>query len=112
MAPTTPPGLALLQRISGSSFADEPVRIIYGAMRDKAVEEVTNTLFPLAQEVIVTAPDQPRALSPESLAPMIDHPNVRTSPNLAAALELARRKPMTTFVTGSLFLVGEARNAG
>ena len=26
-------------------FADEPVRIIYGAMRDKAVEEVTNTHY-------------------------------------------------------------------
>jgi hypothetical protein len=51
-------------RIYPEFFADEPVRIVYGAMRDKAVEEVTNTLFPLAQEVIVTAPDQPRALNP------------------------------------------------
>ncbi len=59
-------------------FVDEPVRIIYGAMRDKAVEEVTNTLFPLAAEVIVTEPDQPRALSPEALAEMIDHPRLRS----------------------------------
>jgi len=90
-------------------YAGEPVRIVYGAMRDKAVEEVTNTLFPLAAEVIVTEPNQPRALNPEALAEMIDHPNLRTAPNLTEALRIAEQNPMTTFVTGSLFLVGEAR---
>ena len=35
-------------RIFGGSLRIEPVRIIYGAMRDKAVDEVTDTLFPLA----------------------------------------------------------------
>ena len=107
-----PAGARALASYIRQFFSDEPVRIIYGAMRDKAVEEVTNTLFPLAAEVIVTAPNQPRALSPESLAPMIDHPNVRTAPDLAEALRMARQNPMTTFVTGSLFLVGEARDAG
>ena len=78
-------------------------------MRDKAVEEVTNALLPLASEVILTAPDQPRALSPESLAPMLEHPAVRIAANTAEALRMTRERPMTTFVTGSLFLVGEAR---
>jgi dihydrofolate synthase/folylpolyglutamate synthase len=90
-------------------FGDEPVRIIYGAMRDKAVEEVTNALFPLAAEVIVTEPDQPRALSAQVLAEMTDHPNLRVAGNLAEALRMADERPMTTFITGSLFLVGEAR---
>jgi dihydrofolate synthase/folylpolyglutamate synthase len=90
-------------------FADEPVRIIYGAMRDKAVEEVTNTLFPLAAEVIVTEPDQPRALSPEALTEMIDHPRLRQAVNIGEALRMAGEERMTTFVTGSLFLIGEAR---
>ena len=93
----------------GEFFKGEPIRIIYGAMRDKAVEEVTNTLFALAYEVILTAPDQPRALSPESLAPMLEHPRLRVAANTAEALRMARETPMTTFVTGSLFLVGEAR---
>ena len=48
-------------------FADEPVRIVYGAMRDKAIGEVTNLLFPLAAELVLTAPDQPRALNPAAL---------------------------------------------
>jgi dihydrofolate synthase/folylpolyglutamate synthase len=104
-----PAGARALAAYIRRFFAHEPVRIIYGAMRDKAVEEVTNTLFPLGAEVIVTAPDQPRALSPQSVAGMIDHPNIRTAPSISEALRMARQSPMTTFVTGSLFLVGEAR---
>ena len=91
-------------------YAGEPVRIIYGAMRDKAVEEVTNTLFPLAAEVIVTEPNQPRALNPEALAEMIDHPHLRQAGSLSEALKMAAEKRMATFITGSLFLVGEARS--
>ena len=37
--------------------------MIYGAMRDKAIEEIAEILFPLAQELILTAPDAPRARS-------------------------------------------------
>jgi dihydrofolate synthase/folylpolyglutamate synthase len=90
-------------------FAGEPVRIIYGAMRDKAVEEVANTLFPLAAEVIVTEPHQPRAVNPEAIGEMVDHPRIRAAANIREALSMAALDPMTTFVTGSLFLVGEAR---
>ena len=87
----------------------EPVRIVYGAMRDKAVDEVISTLFPLAAEVIVTTPDQPRALNAESLLEVSDHPNIVVAPTVQDAVRLTREKPMTTFITGSLFLVGEAR---
>jgi dihydrofolate synthase/folylpolyglutamate synthase len=104
-----PAGARALAAYIKRFFADEPVRIIFGAMRDKALDEVTNTLFPLAKQVIATAPNQPRALSPESLAEVVDHPNFRTAPTLRDALAMAAREPMTTFITGSLFLVGEAR---
>ncbi len=104
-----PAGARALAAYIQRFFRPEPVRIIYGAMRDKAVDEVIGTLFPLAAEVILTAPDQPRALNPESLAEVTDHPNVRIAATITDALRMARENPMTTFVTGSLFLVGEAR---
>jgi dihydrofolate synthase/folylpolyglutamate synthase len=97
-------------------FAGEPVRLIFGAMRDKAVDEVTNTLFPLAEEIILTAPAQPRALHPGSLVELLGETekarahvteSVREALQLAAERDMTR--PMTTFVSGSLFLVGEAR---
>ncbi len=104
-----PAGARALAAYIRQFFAEEPVRIIYGAMRDKAVDEVIGTLFPLAAEVVLTAPAQPRALNPESLAAVADHPNILVAPTIAEALRIAREGSMTTFVTGSLFLVGEAR---
>jgi dihydrofolate synthase/folylpolyglutamate synthase len=103
-----PAGARSLAAYIRTFFSNEPVRIIYGAMRDKAVDEVIGTLFPLAAEVIVTAPDQPRALNPESLAEVSDHPNLRIAPAIKDALASAHERPMTTFITGSLFLVAEA----
>jgi dihydrofolate synthase/folylpolyglutamate synthase len=104
-----PAGAKALARYIRRFFPNEPIRIVYGAMRDKAVEEVTDTLFALAAEVILTAPAQLRAFNPESLAESIDHPNARTAATIDEALRMTREKPMMTFVTGSLFLVGEAR---
>lgn len=106
-----PAGARALADYIGRFFGNEPVRIIFGAMRDKAVEEVTNTLFPLAAEVILTAPAQPRALNPHSLAEMAAQceARIRVADSIVEAFEMAAERPMTTFVTGSLFLVGEAR---
>jgi dihydrofolate synthase/folylpolyglutamate synthase len=106
-----PAGARALAAYIRRFFSNEPVRIIYGAMRDKAVDEVINALFPLAAEVILTAPDQPRALNPESILEASDHPNQRVAATIADALRMVRETPMTTFITGSLFLVGEARAA-
>jgi dihydrofolate synthase/folylpolyglutamate synthase len=91
--------------------AGRPVWLVYGAMRDKAIEEVTGALFPLAEKLILTAPDFPRALRPEALAQMAHHANITTAPSIAAAIGIARTAPPDTvvFFTGSLFLVGEAR---
>ncbi|MBM3745979.1 MAG: bifunctional folylpolyglutamate synthase/dihydrofolate synthase [Acidobacteria bacterium] len=92
-------------------YSGRKVWLIYGAMRDKAVAEMSAILFPLAAQVIVTASDQPRAVRPELIRDLVSHPRLRIAPRLAEALEMARQAPPqdVVFVTGSLFLVGEAR---
>jgi dihydrofolate synthase/folylpolyglutamate synthase len=104
-----PAGARALAAYVRQFFADEPIRIVFGAMRDKAVDEVISTLFPLAAEVMVTTPAQPRALNAESLLEVSDHPNIVVAPTVPDAIRMIREKPMTSFITGSLFLVGEAR---
>ncbi|HXE12140.1 MAG TPA: folylpolyglutamate synthase/dihydrofolate synthase family protein [Bryobacteraceae bacterium] len=91
--------------------SNRPVWLVYGAMRDKAIEEVTAQLFPLASKLILTAPNFPRALRPEAILEITDHPNAITAADVPAAIELARQAPpdAAVFFTGSLFLVGEAR---
>jgi dihydrofolate synthase/folylpolyglutamate synthase len=101
-----PAGARALAAYVDRFYASEPLTLIFGAMRDKAVEEVAGTLFPRFSEVIVTAPGQPRALAPESFLEMVDHANMKVAPNLRAAVE---RIHQTTCITGSLFLVAEAR---
>jgi dihydrofolate synthase/folylpolyglutamate synthase len=87
------------------------VWLIYGAMRDKAVAEMAAILFPRARHVIATAPAQARALRPETLRDLTDHDSVCVAPDLTSALVLAREAAPedAIFITGSLFLVGEAR---
>jgi len=44
-------------------LASRRIILIYGAMRDKAVDEIAGILFPHAHQVILTEPRQPRAIS-------------------------------------------------
>jgi dihydrofolate synthase/folylpolyglutamate synthase len=91
-------------------YAGRPVRLIFGAMRDKAVAEIGGILFPLAQEVILTAPRQARAVSPETLREIGGHAGLKVAASIEDALALAPTAPAAvTFITGSLFLVAEAR---
>jgi dihydrofolate synthase/folylpolyglutamate synthase len=106
-----PAGAAALAAYITEFCAGRPVWLVYGAMRDKAIEEVTELLFPLANRLIVTAPDFPRALRPEAILRLTAHPNAAIAVSMAAAVEMVRAAPAEAiiFFTGSLFLVGEAR---
>lgn len=84
------------------------IALIFGAMRDKSVEEIAGVLFPLADELILTAPNQPRALRPAAMLEMEPHSNARSARGVRDALALPVEADVT-FVTGSLYLVGEAR---
>lgn len=98
------------------TFAGRRVILIYGAMRDKAVDEITGLLFPLASEVIFTQPSNPRAVSATQLVHIAGHHAARYSVinDAGAALDaaLASARPEDAiFVTGSLYLVGQLRHA-
>jgi len=97
-------------------FINQPVVMIFGAMRDKALNEMMRTLFPKAASVILTTLDNPRAASVDELmaaaSPNFGKANfVRTS-NVNDAVEAARKiSPPSGIVcvTGSLHLIGEVQ---
>jgi dihydrofolate synthase/folylpolyglutamate synthase len=111
------PGAAKeLARFLEENFVGRRVYLIFGAMRDKAVDEVTGMLFPRAQEVIFTQPRTPRAVSARQLAEMAgDHAKkFAVIEDAEHALESALSKAGpedAIFITGSLYLVGEMRHA-
>ncbi len=95
-------------------FRGRNIYLVYGAMRDKAVDEIAGLLFPRAAAVILTSPAQARAISASALAEMTIHHARRVeavsepSQALERALELASPDDVI-FVTGSLYLVGDLR---
>jgi dihydrofolate synthase/folylpolyglutamate synthase len=108
-----PAGARSLRAYIERFYGDRKVWMVYGAMRDKAVAEMTGILFPAAAEIIVTAPRQARAVRPEAIAELAEHGRLRTAPTLGEALAVVRREAAhgdAIFITGSLFLIGEAKS--
>jgi dihydrofolate synthase / folylpolyglutamate synthase len=99
-------------------FIHQPIMMIFGAMRDKRLGEMAAILFPKADQLILTQPDNPRAASAEELAAAVpaefDPAKVRQTRSIQAALGLARElatKDHLVLITGSLYLIGAAQEA-
>ncbi len=88
-----PAGAWALRSALSERYDDRPLIFVFGAMRDKAISEMTEILFPLAERVIVDAARESAVgvagRNPASRQP---RPALRSkrSPRLAAALERAR----------------------
>jgi len=62
-----PAGAWALRSALSERYEDRPLIFVFGAMRDKAISEMTEILFPLADRVIATRPQNPRAASPAEI---------------------------------------------
>jgi dihydrofolate synthase/folylpolyglutamate synthase len=92
------------------------LRLVYGSMRDKAMGEISEILFPLAEEVYLTRPHLARAATPEEiLAAARFRPKrlaVEPEPSVAVARACqASSNEDAVMVIGSLFLVGAVKKA-
>jgi dihydrofolate synthase / folylpolyglutamate synthase len=102
-----PAGARALAQYIRRFYAGRRIWIVYGVMRDKAVAEMTSMLFPLAHRVILTAPDNSRAMPPEDIA----WPSATVTHSVREAVSMLDQVAPgdVVFITGSLFVVGEAR---
>ena len=97
------------------NFSGRKIFVVYGALRDKAVDEIAGVLFPHAAEVIFTEPSTSRAISALQLSEIAAHHAARSSVIADAehALDyvLSKAAPQDAiFITGSLYLVGQLRH--
>jgi dihydrofolate synthase/folylpolyglutamate synthase len=105
-----PAGARALARYLERFYSHRRRWMIFGAMRDKAIEEIGGILFPLADELIFTAAGHSRSLRPEALREIAGRGSVAA--NVGEALDIMRAGVTPddlVIITGSLFLVGEAR---
>jgi dihydrofolate synthase/folylpolyglutamate synthase len=98
-------------------FITQPITMIFGAMRDKALNQMAATLFPAARELIFTQIENPRAASLEmmkSIVPQGLECRIHLAGSVDEALRLANvLTPADGIicVTGSLYLIGDVQQS-
>ena len=108
-----PAGAWALRSALSTFYEDRPLTFIFGAMRDKAISEIADIIFPLADRVIATHAENPRAASPQQIAELGAHTQTeilqaKSVPEaLDRACTLAGSKGVIV-ITGSIYIVGEA----
>jgi dihydrofolate synthase/folylpolyglutamate synthase len=108
-----PAGAWALRSALSTFYEGRPLTFIFGAMRDKAIGEIADIIFPLADRVIATHAENPRAASPQQIAELGAHTQteILQAKSVPEALEracaLAGSKGVIV-ITGSIYIVGEA----
>ena len=111
-----PAGAWALRSALSQRYQDRPLRFVFGAMRDKAISEMAEILFPIAERVIATRAENPRSAAAEEIrdAAARTGAEIETAATVAAAIQAARRLApanAVVVITGSIYVVGEAMQA-
>jgi dihydrofolate synthase/folylpolyglutamate synthase len=106
----------VLKETLKQNFPDKKVTLILGISRDKDVLGITRELFPLAQRLILTCADNPRAARPADILSagkeFLTDQKTEITRSVLEALKIVRSnldRDSLVLVAGSLFVVGEAR---
>jgi dihydrofolate synthase/folylpolyglutamate synthase len=108
-----PAGAWALRSTLSAAYPERPLIFVFGAMRDKAIREIAEILFPLADRVIATHVENPRAATAAEIRAAASRiaVDVDQAPDVSSALAQARAIVGTrglVVVTGSIYIVGEA----
>ena len=108
-----PAGAWALRSTLSTAYDGRPLTFIFGAMRDKAIGEMAEILFSLAERVILTRADNPRSATPAEIreAALRISADIEDAADVASALDRANRlagAKGVVVITGSIYIVGEA----
>jgi len=108
-----PAGAWALRATLSAEYPERAVTMVFGVLRDKAVGEIAEVLFPIAERVIVTHADNPRSATVAEIreAARRTSAEIEEAENVVAALEKAERAAGPkglVVVTGSIYIVGVA----
>ncbi len=89
-----------------------PIVMIFGIMKEKNLAEIAEILFPKADKLILTKPDNPRSMETAEIAEFARNDELYQTETVAEALKVADEISTESdliLVTGSLYLIGEAQ---
>lgn len=101
-----------LKKTIKEEFRCHKLILVFGISKDKDIKGVSTVLKELADCIILTKADNPRAALPQEMKIYFTGKELYLTQNVTAALKLAKLKAAVRdliLVTGSLFVVGEAR---
>jgi dihydrofolate synthase / folylpolyglutamate synthase len=113
-----PAGAWALRSTLSAAYQDaRPITMVFGVMQDKAVQEMTEILFPIATHLIVTQANNPRSASPSEIRRAAARVTsgagimIEDVENVESALDRAHTISGANgliVITGSIYIVGEA----
>ncbi len=108
-----PAGAWALRSALSSAYEGRRLVFVFGAMRDKAIGEMAEILFPFADQVIATHADNPRAATPGEIREAAHRISAEIEEVVDVRSSLERAKDLAgvngvVVVTGSIYIVGEA----
>jgi dihydrofolate synthase/folylpolyglutamate synthase len=108
-----PAGAWALRSVLSERYDDRPLIFVFGAMRDKAISEMAEILFPLATRVIATQPANPRSASPDEIQQAASRTGTEIEAWGEVGSAIARASAIAVpeaviVLTGSIYLVGES----
>ena len=111
-----PAGAWALRSALSSAYEGRPLTFVFGAMRDKAIAEIAEILFPLADHVIAACANNPRSATPQEIREAAGRVSaeIEFAADVPSALQRARELAGgkgVIVVTGSIYVVGEAMQA-
>lgn len=111
-----PAGAWALRAGISALYGERRFTMVFGAMRDKAIAEIAEILFPLSERVIATQAPNPRSASVAEIraAAQRTSSEILDADNVSSALQRARQVTSADgliVVTGSIYVVGEAMRA-
>ncbi len=110
-----PAGAWALRSALSERYSERRITMLFGVLRDKAVGEIAEILFPIADTVVATRVENPRSASPEEIISA----GARTGSIIVAEADFARameegfqlamqNQGDLLVITGSIYTVGAA----
>jgi dihydrofolate synthase/folylpolyglutamate synthase len=111
-----PAGAWALRSTLSGCYEGRRMVLVFGAMRDKAIGEIAEILFPMADAVIATQANNPRSAAPPEIRQAAVRAPVPIEDSSDVASALRRANVLAgpgglVVVTGSIYIVGEAMRA-
>jgi dihydrofolate synthase / folylpolyglutamate synthase len=93
-------------------FNNRKIHLVFGVLRDKEYERMLSCIIPLVDEVVLTLPDNDRALDPGELAglALLKHKTCFVQPDIHSAVQTAVNRAGQdglVLAAGSIYMVGE-----